>query len=209
MVYRRTVSINEHRAVAVESFTFAVSGTAADAGSSKPTKPTKRRRPHDEEQEMSLFRHVRIKTELNDPRASALGPSPSPPRRSEDPYSDPDLRRVVEAEAEGEEQKMPTQFQQQHFGLRPPATFTTGLLSFAGTADQIEQAELDLVWAEAEAELEEEAELRRDAQVEEALNKRELEVELSYYDDESSESDERSDDEMMDLDYEDPGGSAL
>jgi hypothetical protein len=108
--------------------------------------------------------------------------SPASPKiaRSDDgPYTDPDLRRLLEASADGEVQTMPTLSPQREIGSPHPETFTEELSSFVVL---IQRRTLDLTskwWGEGE--WEEDEEIRREAAVEEALNKRELEEELSYY----------------------------
>jgi hypothetical protein len=105
--------------------------------------------------------------------------SPASPKiaRSDDgPYTDPDLRRLLEASADGEVQTMPTLSPQREIGSPHPETFTEELSSFVVL---IQRRTLDLTlkwWGGWE-----EDEIRREAAVEEALNKRGLEEELSYY----------------------------
>jgi hypothetical protein len=71
-------------------------------------------------------------------------------RSDDNPYTDFDLRRLFEVEAEDEVQTMPTPSPQREAGSPLPGTFTTELSSFARGADPEAEARLDLEIVEEE-----------------------------------------------------------
>jgi hypothetical protein len=105
MTYRRSVSITP---IPASSSTENPSNHGkSDFCPDLPSnlKSRKRHAPHDEEKEMALFRRVRIKTEI---KVLAIEPQNKPSLgstthiNSDDPYSDPELLRTLEIEAEHE-----------------------------------------------------------------------------------------------------------
>jgi hypothetical protein len=104
MAYRRSVSIisvpsssRSPDSSSIESFDNP--GKSNVSPEPLNSKSRKRNAPHDEEKEMALFRRVRIKTEIKVPAIRPLRrKTPTTYIDNDDPYSDPELSRMLEAE---------------------------------------------------------------------------------------------------------------
>jgi len=200
MVYRRTISITLVSPSTQPPDTSLNENTGRSGPSTDlyPTSnPRKRQRPHDEETEMALFRRVRIKTEVKVLAAESRNrPSSAAHIDDDDPFSDPELLRMLQGEKELENELL-AESEKTQLEIEWEARVREGIEEFE------ERWDFDLL-------LENAVDLASEAAVDQELYEREMRDERPSDSDNSDNSDEEDysdeydsdrSEEDIDMDY--------